>query len=147
MSAACCAPSAAENEERRATPQSAAAPLARTKPLARAPKGMALIPGGAFLMGTEDGEGFPADGEGPVREVEVSPFYMDETAVTNAQFGRFVRAEKYVTEAERWGWSFVFRDFATKRAARTVSQIVAETCGGGRWTARAGGVRKAQAPA
>ena len=130
MSAACCAPPSPSGiGERRAAPQFAeSATLARTKPLPRAPKGMALIPGGAFLMGTEDGEGFAADGEGPVREVEISsPFYMDETAVTNAQFGRFVRAARYITEAELWGWSFVFRDFVTRRAARTVSQIVAET--------------------
>ena len=127
MSAACCAPSSssAGSGERRAAPESA--PRARTKPLPRAPKGMALIPGGAFIMGTDGDEGFAADGEGPAREVEVSPFYMDETAVTNAQFGRFVRAARYVTEAERWGWSFVFRDFVSKRAARTVSQVVAET--------------------
>ena len=52
-------------------------------------------------MGTDDPVGFPADGEGPAREVEVSPFYMEETAVTNAQFGRFVRATRYRTEAER----------------------------------------------
>ena len=32
-------------------------------------EGMALVPGGEFLMGTEDPGGFPADGEGPVRSV------------------------------------------------------------------------------
>lgn len=29
--------------------------------------------GGRFLMDTEDRDGFPQDGEGPVREVQVSP--------------------------------------------------------------------------
>ena len=30
--------------------------------------GMVLLPGGEFLMGTDDREGYPADGEGPVRK-------------------------------------------------------------------------------
>ena len=87
---------------------------------------MAHIPGGAFLMGSDDGAGFPADGEGPVREVEVSPFFIDETAVTNAQFGRFVRATGYSTEAERFGWSFVFHSFVPPKLARSVTQAVAD---------------------
>src|SRR4051812_35526711 len=48
--------------------------------------GMLFIPGGEFLMGTDDKEGFPADGEGPIRRVTVKPFLMDRTVVTNAQF-------------------------------------------------------------
>ena len=98
----------------------------RTQPASRPPDGMTLIPGGAFLMGTDDSEGFPADGEGPIREVSVSPFFMDETAVTNAQFGAFIRSTRYVTEAERFGWSFVFHSFVTRRAARAVTQAVAQ---------------------
>ena len=77
-------------------------------------------------MGADDDAGFAADGEGPVRQVEVSPFFMDETAVTNAQFGRFVRQTRYRTEAERYGWSFVFHSFVPRKVARTVSQAVAE---------------------
>lgn len=49
-----------------------------------------------------------ADGEGPVREVEVNPFSIGRTTVTNAQFARFVDATGYQTEAERFGNSFVF---------------------------------------
>ena len=72
---------------------------------------MAGIPGGAFLMGTDDDVGFPADGEGPVREVELDPYYIDQHAVTNAEFLQFVRETGYTTEAEKYGWSFVFQDF------------------------------------
>jgi len=72
-------------------------------------EGMVKLEGGPFLMGTNSDEGFPKDGEGPVREVTVAPFYMDEGPVTNAQFVEFRRATGYVTEAERWGWSFVFQ--------------------------------------
>jgi len=69
---------------------------------------MALIPGGTFLMGAEDAVGFPDDGEGPVREVRLEPFYMDKYSVTNRQFDTFIRKTRYRTEAENFGWSFVF---------------------------------------
>ena len=59
-------------------------------------------------MGTETDLGFPADGEGPVREVLLDPFYLDTTPVTVESFGEFVKAAGYTTEAERFGWSFVF---------------------------------------
>ena len=69
------------------------------------------LPGGTFLMGTEDPEGFAADGEGPVRAVTLRPFSISATAVTTVQFAAFVAGTGYVTEAERSGWSFVFAGF------------------------------------
>jgi len=72
---------------------------------------MVRLPGGEFLMGTDDAEGFPADGEGPVRPVAVEPFWIDATAVSNARFAAFADATGYVTEAERFGWSYVFAAF------------------------------------
>jgi formylglycine-generating enzyme required for sulfatase activity len=69
---------------------------------------MVLLPGGAFLMGTDDRIGYAADGEGPVRRVTVAPFWMAATAVSNAAFGAFAEAAGHVTDAERYGWSFVF---------------------------------------
>ncbi|GLX67765.1 hypothetical protein MU1_21100 [Paenibacillus glycanilyticus] len=85
--------------------------------------GMVLIPGGTFLMGTNDKEGFPADGEGPVHSVTVDRFYMDETAVTNGQFGRFVAATGYVTEAQKFGWSYVFHLFVSEAEAAKVKTV------------------------
>ena len=58
---------------------------------------MSWIPGGAFLMGSEDF--YPE--ECPVRTVSVGGFWIDTTAVTAAQFRRFVRETDYVTVAER----------------------------------------------
>lgn len=69
---------------------------------------MARIPGGTFLMGNEDPDALPGDGEGPVREVELSPYLIDTRAVTNRQFAEFVKRTGFVTDAERIGWSFVF---------------------------------------
>ena len=71
--------------------------------------GMVRLDGGRFLMGTDSQEGFPADGEGPVREVTLDAFHIDARPVTNERFAEFVRATSYQTEAERFGWSFVFQ--------------------------------------
>jgi formylglycine-generating enzyme required for sulfatase activity len=60
---------------------------------------MAWIPGGEFTMGTDDPRSFP--NERPAHRVRIDGFWMDETAVTNAQFRAFVEATKYVTVAER----------------------------------------------
>lgn len=69
---------------------------------------MVYISGGEFLMGSEDSDAIKADGEGPIRSVSVSPFWMDRFAVTNKQFQEFVEDTNYVTDAEKYGWSFVF---------------------------------------
>jgi sulfatase modifying factor 1 len=60
-------------------------------------KDMAWIPGGTFLMGSDDW--YPE--ERPVHPVSVDPFWMDEHQVTVAEFRRFVKATDYVTFAER----------------------------------------------
>ena len=70
-----------------------------------------LLPGGRFRMGTQDPAGSRTDGEGPVREVELSPFRIDRYAVSNDDFAAFVDATGYVTETERYGWSYVFVGF------------------------------------
>lgn len=64
-----------------------------------APPGMVWIPGGEFLMGTEDAAA-PAT-ERPAHRVHVDGFWMDEHEVTNAQFQEFIAATGYVTTAER----------------------------------------------
>jgi len=59
-------------------------------------------------MGNPRGDGYESDGESPVRTVTVDPFWMDASAVTNARFAQFVEETGHVTEAEAFGWSFVF---------------------------------------
>lgn len=65
------------------------------------------IPGGTGLVGTAC-PGIPDDGEGPARRTRLKPFRIGVTAVTVKEFSVFVAATGYVTEAERFGWSFVF---------------------------------------
>lgn len=87
---------------------------------------MVELAGGEFLMGTDYPLGFSADGEGPVRRVRLSPFAMDKYAVTNAEFAAFADATGYKTEAERFGWSFVFwMQIAAEDFERLVEDTVA----------------------
>lgn len=66
------------------------------------------IPGGGAIVGT-DAPIYPMDGEGPARRVVLRPFRLDAHAVSNARFAAFVEATGYRSDAERFGWSFVFR--------------------------------------
>lgn len=79
------------------------------------------LPGGTFRMGTDDPVGFADDGEGPAREVSVSPFAISAYTVTNAQFGDFVRDTGYATEAERLNWSFVFEGLLPDMVRRRIA--------------------------
>jgi formylglycine-generating enzyme required for sulfatase activity len=102
----CCAPSrvraAQLADSRRASAE-------RPRAASGSTEGMVRLDGATFLMGTDSPEAFPADGEGPVREVFVDPFHIDINPVTNRQFAEFVKVTGYQTEAERIGWSFVFQ--------------------------------------
>lgn len=69
---------------------------------------MIQIKGGTFLMGTDSGEGFEDDMEGPVTEVTVPEFFIDPFTVTNQEFLAFFLDTGYVTDAERYGSSNVF---------------------------------------
>jgi len=116
---ACCVPSV-ERAALLKVPGNALARVARGST-----GGMVKLDGGPFLMGTDDADGFPDDGEGPVREIALDPFYMDAAPVTNAQFREFIRASGYRTEAENYGWSFVFQGhIPEERRAELVDDTV-----------------------
>lgn len=59
-------------------------------------------------MGSDVPDGFPEDGEGPCRRVQLGEFLISATAVTNRQFRKFIHETRYITEAECFGSSFVF---------------------------------------
>jgi formylglycine-generating enzyme required for sulfatase activity len=98
---ACCTPGRAPSGEETTAPESAND---------GATDGMVRL-GGAFLMGTEDPDGFPQDREGPIREIDLPPFWIEPVAVTNARFAEFVEATGHQTDADKAGWSFVFGAF------------------------------------
>lgn len=65
-------------------------------PLRTPPAHMAKVPAGTYSLGSTDF--YPE--EGPIRQVVLTEFYIDETEVTTEQFGEFVKATGYVTLAE-----------------------------------------------
>ena len=101
-------------------------------------EGMVELAGGTFLMGTDYAEGFPEDGEGPVRSVTLYPFAMDRYPVTNNQFEEFVRKTGYMTEAEHFGWSFVF--YAHIPDSRRTA-LIEDTVAAAPWWCKVSGAR------
>src|SRR5262245_5879380 len=97
----CCSPSSGRGHTS-ATPPTVG--VMRNSP---ATETMIRILGATYTMGSDDGFAYTADGEEP-REVEVSPFRIDPCAVSNGRFAEFIEATGYRTEAEVYGWSFVF---------------------------------------
>ena len=74
-------------------------------------------------------EGYPADGEGPVRRVRSALLDRPHGCVQR-RVRAFVEATGYVTEAERYGWSFVFAgllpdDFPRTRGRRPGAVVAA----------------------
>src|SRR5690348_3311468 len=106
MSGGCCVPGDERHDD---------APSASGIPLDAVPAGggahpdtLSDVPAATFRMGDDSVWAYPGDGEGPVHDVAVDGFRIDRFAVTNDAFARFVDATGWTTDAERFGWSFVF---------------------------------------
>lgn len=83
---------AAENLPSIQTPPEGPPPaeqLVSTRPAA--PDGMVFIPGGDFLMGSDDAEALSR----PAHFVSLKPYFIDRTEVTNEQYRKFVEATGY----------------------------------------------------
>ncbi|MBN3518992.1 formylglycine-generating enzyme family protein [Algoriphagus lutimaris] len=61
--------------------------------------GMVWIPGGEFVMGTNEADAYAA--EKPAVNLKVEGYWMDTHEVTNAEYKKFVDETGYVTVAER----------------------------------------------
>ncbi|MCH1532333.1 formylglycine-generating enzyme family protein [bacterium] len=120
----CCAPSRPEGASSRPPPQSMGSGAHRAA--------LCPIPGGAGLMGTNRPV-IKLDGEAPQRRVKLKPFLLGQTPVSNAEFSHFAEQTGYVTEAEVFGWSFVFH--LQVPAAQTTVQGAA----GAQWWRRVDG--------
>ena len=53
---------------------------------------------------------FQIDGEGPLKKTKVNSFKITKTAISNQQFSQFIKDTNYITDAEKFGWSFVYID-------------------------------------
>lgn len=126
MSETCCAPGRGSEERKSSDRSTGSVAFGRLTVPSSAPDtdgtAMVTIPEGTFRMGSQSPEAFPDDGEGPVREIRLSAFQIDRCAVSNEAFDRFVQHTGYITEAERFGWSFVFAGLATRAARREASR-------------------------
>ncbi|MFE7719719.1 formylglycine-generating enzyme family protein [Nocardia rhizosphaerihabitans] len=114
----CCSPSRADRLLEDST-----VPVQLAPDPTRTDGSLVRLPGGEFWMGTDDPEANIGDGEGPERPVRVQGFEIAAHTVTNAEFAEFVSATDYSTDAQRFGWSFVFAGFlpaALRRSARRV---------------------------
>lgn len=126
----CCAPTAVREVGAAELSQSPAVNVVGQSVAADVASDMVSLPGGTFLMGTDYAHGFPLDGEGPVRPVTLSPFAIDRSPVTNEEFAAFVDATGYRTEAEIFGWSFVFWSHI---AAERFEELVEDTVAAAPW--------------
>jgi iron(II)-dependent oxidoreductase len=107
-------------------------PAAATPPLdpAYTPRDVA-VPGGIFLLGADPGEPFVFDNEKWAHPVEVKPFRIRSTAVTNAEYAAFVDDGGY-RRRELWsrrGWDW-------RRRAGYEHPLFWQPAGAGRWYER-----------
>jgi len=119
----CCAPSAGPRAVEADQPSGIRAQHDATSQMVR-------LEGGTFLMGTDYSEAFVDDGEGPIREIELNPFWIDKTTVTNEMFARFIAETGHKTDAETFGWSFVFWAHIPKAKFR---ELVVDTVAAAQW--------------
>lgn len=85
-------------------------------------EGVIWLQGGRSYCGTPRAL-IKGDGE-QLRASTVRPFGIDRFAVTNERFAAFVEDTGYQTEAENFGWSFVFKDGLEPAKRRPESQVV-----------------------
>lgn len=85
---------------------------------------MNFIEGGTFQMGTDKAKIY-LDGESPSRLVTLDPYYFDVYEVSNSEFELFVNTTSYVTEAEKFGDSFVLEARISEEVKKDISQVVA----------------------
>ena len=80
-----------------------------------------LIRGGELLMGSPDSSKTVDADEKPQHRVRITkPFYLGDYEVTRSEFGKFVTATQYITDAEKddlGGWGF--KDDADKYTERS----------------------------
>jgi len=98
--------------------------------------GDAQISGGRFMLGSSPNEGFVFDNEQWAHEVEIAPFAISKTAVSNDEFKYFVEDEGYrrseLWTAEGWRW---------RSSARAEHPVYWRRDESGRWLRRNFGER------
>lgn len=87
------------------------------------------VSGGRYRFGAPDRvlrtrapgrHSYTNDGEVPQFEADIDAFCVERHEVTNEQFARFVAETSHRTDAERYGWSFVFYAQLTDETMATI---------------------------
>ena len=66
---------------------------------------MVVIPAGSFVMGSNDA----GEHEKPLHSVSVASFAMGKFEVSRGEFGRFIKASGYKTDAEKGNGCYVYK--------------------------------------
>ena len=120
MEKSCCGPGREAPADRaRSGSQPAVVPAGAVR---RSEADIVWLEGGRSYSGTRNV--LLPDGEGR-RETRLKPFGIERFAVTNRRFAAFVDATGYRTEAESFGWSFVFKDALTPDVQASTQRVVA----------------------
>jgi len=93
------------------------------------------LQGGSFVMGLTPeayakldpaiAQSVPQDGEVPARNVSLTPFGLGQFEVSNRRFAEFVRQTGYITESEKFGWSFGVEAFILPEVNANITSQVA----------------------
>jgi formylglycine-generating enzyme required for sulfatase activity len=67
------------------------------------------VPGGSFSMGSPSGEKDRDDDEGPAPQVQLDGFWLGKHEVTRGQFGIFIEAAGYKSEADKEGGAWGYK--------------------------------------
>lgn len=115
-----CCPSRRDNDKKKScsTKGKHTAPVIKDFEPTYIPFEKIKIDGGRAFLGTNTPQ-IPDDGESPLRRKNIKPFIIGATTVTNAQFAVFIRETGYVTETEKFGWSYVFHSHVPKSVGLT----------------------------
>ena len=79
---------------------------------------MVFVPGGKFLMGTDELASAGDEDERPLHEVEIADFYIDKYPVTNRQYYQFVLSDGYKPQGN---WQKYFEPGTADMPVRGVS--------------------------
>eukprot|EP00812_Abedinium_dasypus_P005247 NODE_1657_length_1091_cov_316.439189.p1 GENE.NODE_1657_length_1091_cov_316.439189~~NODE_1657_length_1091_cov_316.439189.p1 ORF type:complete len:329 (+),score=92.03 NODE_1657_length_1091_cov_316.439189:3-989(+) len=66
-----------------------------------------------------------ADAEFPIHNETVTAFGLGKFEVSNARFEKFVDATSFITESEKFGWSFGVEAMLSEEVSKSITQMVA----------------------
>eukprot|EP00903_Cladosiphon_okamuranus_P011052 g10435.t1 len=97
-----------------------------------------LVEDGTYFMGTEysgggQRAGPPPDGGLPRKRVSVRQFFIDKHCTTNDMFSSFVQDSGYVTEAEKFQWSFALEYFLDAETIKEADEGIGRVKGSEHW--------------